>query len=198
MLQTPYLFEPNLSPEDYQRLGVLSLRWSHTEHVIGNCLKTMLRLTEQEAIVMVFPLGLEQRLGRMKDLAAISDLNAEAQVALNELLLIMKGIQFVRNNVVHAIVVDDAKDGHVFHLRSKQRALTKAQIFSAEELTNYAAHAAYSLRFALGLKGDVGQRHPLPDRPEIPEFLRELIPTHTKSDQPRRRRRRSSQKSPPR
>jgi hypothetical protein len=65
----------------------------------------------------------------------------------------------------------------VFHLRSKKRTLTKAQIFSAEELTNYAAHAVYSLRYALGSKElSPGERYALPDRPEIPEFLRGLIP----------------------
>jgi hypothetical protein len=92
----------------------------------------------------------------------------------------MKGIQFVRNNVIHAIVLDDLDEGHVFHLRSKRRSLTKAEIFSAEELTNYAAHAAISLRYALGLKDVPGARRPLPDRPDIPKFLRELIPTRKK------------------
>jgi hypothetical protein len=185
MLETPFNFEPGLTPEDYQKLGQLSLRWSHTEHVIGNCLKTMLRLTEDEAIAIVFPLSLEQRLSRMRELAKLAPLNAEAAPALVELLYIMPGIQYVRNNVAHAVVImdPDEKD-HRFHLRSKQRSLTKAQIFDTEEITNYAAHVAYSLRFALGVKDNPGARHALPDRPEIPEFLRASIPIRKKGDRP--------------
>ncbi len=177
MIPTPFRFEPDLTPEEFQKIGQLSLRWSHTEHIIGNCLKVMLRLSEEEAVVVVFPLSLDQRLKRMADLAQINCLNDTAQRALDELQIIMKGIQYVRNNVVHAIVMKDDKKGHVFHLRSKSRSLTKAEIFSAEELTNYAGHVTLALRFALGEKEEGGHVYTLPERPEVPEFLRELIPT---------------------
>jgi len=181
MIETPFNFEPNLLPEEYQKLGQLSLRWSHIEHVIGNCLKVMLRLSEDEAIVIVFPASLELRLRKMKELAEINELNPDAQRAHDEIQLVMKGIQYVRNNVVHAVVIPETDGEHTFHLRSKKRSLTKEQIFSTEELTNYAAHAALSLRYALGHKQLApGARYPLPDRPEIPKFLRELIPTHKK------------------
>jgi hypothetical protein len=176
MLDTPFLFEETLTDGDFQKIGQLSLRWSHIEHIVGNCLKTMLRLTDEEAIIAVFPLNVDQRLTKIKQLAELSPLAVDAQAALDELMPAMKALQVVRNNVVHAVIVEDNDDGHLFHLRSKERSLTKAQVFSAEELTNYAAHAALSLRFALGLKGERGARHPLPERPEIPEFLRSHFP----------------------
>jgi hypothetical protein len=175
MLDTPFRYEAELSPEDYQKIGQLSLKWSQTEHVIGNCLKVMLRLTDEEAIAMVFPLSLDMRLARIEALSEINPLNADARAAFDELKLVMKGIQYVRNSVAHAVVIEDTKEGHVFHLRSKDRTLTKAEIFSIEELTNYAAHAVLSLRYALGFKGVEGSRHTLPERPEIPPFLRTVI-----------------------
>jgi hypothetical protein len=173
MLQTPFHFEPGLSPEDYQTLGTLSLRWSHIDHVIGNCLRVMLRLTEEEAIAIVFPMSLDQRLQKLNELAPLNELNDEAKAALRELAKVMQAIRYVRNSVIHAIVIADDEGGHKFHLRSKQRTLTKEQIFSTDELTNYAAHVVYSLRYALGLKDIPGARHAMPDRPQVPEFLLE-------------------------
>jgi hypothetical protein len=175
MLDTPFHFEADLSAEDYRKIGQLSLRWSQTEHIVGNCLKVMLRLSDDEAIAMVFPLSLEMRLARIEALAQINPLNADARAAFDELRLVMKGIQYVRNSVAHAVVIKDTVEGHVFHLRSKDRTLTKAEIFSTEELTNYAAHAALSFRVALGFKDAEGSRHALPERPEIPPFLRTVI-----------------------
>lgn len=182
MLDTPFRFEEELTSEEFQKLGQLSLRWSHTEHIIGNCLKVMLRLTDEEAVAMIFPLPVERRLDKIKELSALTPLNSDAQAAFDELRDVMRGIQYVRNNVIHAIVINHPDHGQLFHLRSKGRSLRKAQIFSCEELTNYAAHAALSLRYALGLKGSPGERFPLPDRPEIPEVLRELIPVRKQGD----------------
>jgi hypothetical protein len=62
MLETPFRFEPSLTPGEFQKLGQLTLRWSHIEHIIGNCLKVMLRLSDDEAVIMVFRLSLEERL----------------------------------------------------------------------------------------------------------------------------------------
>jgi len=169
------------------KLGQLSLRWSHTEHVIGNCLKVMLRLTDQEAIIMVFPLPFDQRIQRMVRIAEINPPTAEVKEALDELVYVMKGIQYVRNNVIHAVVVEDEKQGYLFQLRNKERSLTKVQIFETEDLTNYAGHVALKLRFALGDKDGV-HSYTLPERPEIPTFLRELMPSRSKPN---------SQPSPP-
>jgi hypothetical protein len=121
MIKVPYAFDPELTPEEYQKLGELSLRWSHIEHVIGQCLKTMLRLSDDEATIMVFPLTLEHKLQRMHRLTQTNQYSDKTISTLKELTQIMKGIQYVRNNVVHAIVLPDNKEGHVFHLRSKER-----------------------------------------------------------------------------
>jgi hypothetical protein len=181
MIPTPFHFEPELSPDEFMKIGQLSLRWSHTEHIVGNCLRAMLDLSMEEAIIMIFPLSLEHRLRRMKEIAAIRPLNQQAKAALDELQIIMKGIQYVRNSVAHAIVEEHDEEGHVFHLRSKQRTLTKKEIFSAVELTNYAGHVTLALRYALGGKDfPDGHGYTLPERPEIPAFLQELIPTRKK------------------
>jgi hypothetical protein len=130
----------------------------------------------------------------MKKLAKIVPLSPRAKASFDELMLVMPGIQYVRNNVVHAIVsIGEIGDDHVFELRSKTRSLTKKQIFSAEELTNYAARAVVSLRYALGPKdGQPAELFPLPDRPEIPKFLQALIPIHKKSGRQHRRRQQPS------
>jgi hypothetical protein len=129
----------------------------------------MLRLTDGEAIIVVFPLSLEQRLTRITQVAEINWLGDLALAHINELKLIMPAIQYVRNNVIHAFVTEG---DHEFRLHSKQRTLTKAEVFSAEELTNYAAHVTLALRWALGFKSDPsGHSYTLPGRPAIPEFL---------------------------
>jgi hypothetical protein len=175
MIPIPWRLEPNLTPEDFQKIGQLAVRWSHTDHLIGNCLKTILRLSDDEAMVIVFPMNTEARLNRITELNDVNPLNEHAQDALNELKPIMKGIQFVRNNVIHAFVSEDTKGGHLFHLTSKDRTLTKAEIFSAEDITNYAGHLALALRLALGIAGASGHSYAWPDRPEIPNFLRSVI-----------------------
>jgi hypothetical protein len=176
MIPSPYRFDPELTDQEYAKLGVLSLRWSTTEHILGNCLRILLRLSMEEAVVVVFPMNLEQRINRIDELSAITPMNSKAQATFNELKYIMKGIQYVRNNVIHAIVEEHDTEGHVFHLRSKGRSLTKAEVFSAEELTNYAAHLVLTFRYALGFKDDPSSvERTSPGRPAIPEFLRSVI-----------------------
>lgn len=88
----------------------------------------------------------------------------------------MRGIQPVRNNVVHSILLwtDGGYTG--FHLRSKGRTLTKEQVFATEELTNYAAIAVLNFRYALGEKEHADEvPPPLPARPNIPDFLQTSI-----------------------
>ena len=183
MIATPFMFEANLSDEDFQKIGRLSLRWSHIEHVAGNCLKTMLRLTDQEATIIVFPMNLEQRVNRMTELSEIDPLPEGAKFLFTEFRTLFRGIQYVRNNVIHAIVGGDKWDQ--FHIRSKNRTMSKFEIFSSEEITNYTSHVVISLRYALGPKDGPAWPHALPDRPEIPEFLRSVIqfPTPKKEAQ---------------
>jgi hypothetical protein len=174
MIPVPWSLEPELPPEDFQKIGQLAIRWSHIDQIIGNCLKSVLRLSDDEATVMVFPLSAETRINRLCELSAVAPFNEKAEQILGELRPVLKGLQLVRNNVIHAFVRDDLKDGVTFHLRSKDRVLTREQVFSSEALTNYAGHLALALRFALGLDGST-RTYNLPERPEIPEFLRSII-----------------------
>ena len=176
----PFRYEEWLTPAEFQKLGELFLRWSHIEHIIGNCLRAVLRLDGEQAVVMIFPLPLERRLDKIRELAEINPLPTDADAAFYELNYAMKCINYVRNSVVHAVMVDDPDQGLMFHLHSKKRLIAKEHVFAIEELTNYAAHAALSLRHALGLKGSPAVQHPLPDRPEIPEFLRLKFPAPPK------------------
>lgn len=182
MLKPPFIIETSLTPEDYQKVGELAIRWAHIEHLAGNCLKTMLRLTEDEASLVVFPLSLDQRVQRMKNLAVAQKRQPTTVWGLAEFEAVMKGVQYVRNNMVHSVVTDDVEKGHQFHLRSKERTLTKEQAFSIEEITNYAAHLVLWLRYAMGIQGIYVAPFPLPDRPEVPEFLRGVIPTQKNRD----------------
>ena len=176
MIPTPYNFEPALTDAEYAKLGVLALRWSHIEHILGNCLKVILRLTDDEAVIVVFTLSADQRAEKIHQLSKLSELPAPAQKAFDELRPILKGIQYVRNNVVHSIAGEYEGDDFVFHLRSKKRSLTKAQVFSTEELTNYAAHLVIAFRYGLGFKdGAPPTEYACPTRPEMPEFLRSSI-----------------------
>jgi hypothetical protein len=62
MLTSPFRFDKELSSEDFERLGRLSLRWSHIDHMLANCLKILLRLDDNQARIMIFPLTSELRL----------------------------------------------------------------------------------------------------------------------------------------
>jgi len=95
MIAVPYKFEPELSDQEFMKLGQLSIRWSHIEYVLGMCLKRMLRLTDDEAIIVVFPLSLDQRLTRIRQLAESTPVCELAVRPLNELELIMPAIQYV-------------------------------------------------------------------------------------------------------
>lgn len=183
MLGSPFHYDDWLTPEEFQKLGQLALRWSHIDHILGNCLNALLRFSDDEAVVMVFPLSTDARFQRIKEIAKLANLNAEAEAALDGLRSTLSYVQQVRNNVIHAILIDDPKDGQLFHLRSKGRTITKEQVFQVEELTNYVAHAALSLRYAIGMKGSPGERHPLPEKPEIPDFLQNPTPSEIRRGQ---------------
>ncbi len=177
MIETPFRYDPMLPSEDFTKLGQLMLRWSHTEHIIGNCLRVVLGLSLEQAAVVVFPLGADRRISHLTDLALIRPFNAEATAALSALKPTMKALQIVRSSIAHGVIADPDDANISFYLRSAGRTLTLQQIFSTEELTNYAAHAAVSLRYALGIKEGPDAWHALPDRPPIPEFLQSFFPT---------------------
>ena len=72
MLASPFRFDKELSSDDFERLGRLSLRWSHIDHMIANCLKVLLGLNEDQARIMIFPLTSELRLQRIEELTDLS------------------------------------------------------------------------------------------------------------------------------
>tara|TARA_B100000315_G_scaffold248302_1_gene278031 strand:+ start:346 stop:930 length:585 start_codon:yes stop_codon:yes gene_type:complete len=184
MLESPFQYDDWLTPDQFQKLGELMLRWSHFDHVIGNCLGAILQLSPEDTAIMVFPLPVNRRLTKIKELAVLRDITDDAEAALTAVADVFEHIQKVRNNVIHAIMIDDPNDGLKLHLRSKKRALTIDQVFEIEELTNYAAHCALSLRYALGPKAGPVEQHPLPDKPAIPRFLNHPSPTEIQLGQP--------------
>jgi hypothetical protein len=175
MVSSPFRYEANFKAEDYETLGRLSLRWSHIDHVVANCLKRLLRLKEDEAQLIVFQLNADSQFERILALDKLKPLRKKAAAhALGELCFVMKGLRQVRNNVAHAVLKDDGAASQIFESRKAKRAFTKAQIFATEELTNYAAHAALVLRYSLSDKDRAGAPGPLPQRPQIPAWFGNL------------------------
>ena len=88
-----------------------------------------------------------------------------------ELKPLIKAMQFLRNTVLHGIVVSLGEGNDAFfHLRSKGRNLTREELFSCEDVINYTAHVALAFRLSLGQK-DEASTYALPGRPPIPDFL---------------------------
>jgi hypothetical protein len=187
MIPTQFLrYEEFLKPADFQKIGELTLRWSLIDHFVGNCLKVLLRLTSEEAVTMVFPLSAGDRLDRIRALIANRPVSSEADFLFRELSAVMKAIQPVRNNLVHSILLWTLDGTQTFfHNRAKVKDLSKEEIFKTEDLTTYAAIAVLNLRFALGPKDHDPDEipPPLPDRPDIPEFLRTKFQWPLKPDE---------------
>lgn len=171
MIESPFHYEEWLTPAELQKLATLSLRWSHIEHIIGNCLRVILRLDEKEAVVVVFPMPIERRISMIRDISKINPLPDDTTHAFNEVDWGLDYVRFVRNTLAHTVMSENLEQGAVFNLRSKNRSLTKEQVFAVEEITNYTAHAALHFRFLLGFKELTHELQPLPDRPVIPPIL---------------------------
>ena len=178
MIHFPYRFEEGFTDADFAKIGVLMLRWAHIDHILGNCLKVLLRLTDDEAVTMVFPLGAAERIERIKRLAKKARMRDHSREPFEELAAVMTGLHYVRNTVAHAVAIEDEDGGHSLHLRSKMRSLTKEQVLSTEELTNYASHLVLAFRYSLGFKNELYE-HDCPARPVVPDFLQRLIPAKT-------------------
>ena len=172
MIPTPYRFEANFSPQEFQKLGQFASRWAHIEHTIGNCLRRVLNMSQEHAAIIIFPLSLELRMQRIWEAIKQSPLSPESTAFYEELRPLVKAMQYLRNTVLHGIVVGEEGEEQVFHLRSKDRNLAKAQLFGCENLINYAAHVVLAFRLSLGdEEGRRAQHYALPDRPPIPDFL---------------------------
>ena len=174
MIESPFIYEESLTPEELAKIGQLALRWSHIEHVLGNCLRRLMRMSMDDAILVIFPMNWERVLDLIDKFQKVRRLNRAAREAVAEIKAIMPAVKMVRNTLTHAIMVEDDGGDRVFHLRSKRKELTKEQIFEAEELTNYAAHVALAFRAALGGKG---ARLPLPERPALPAYILSQFPS---------------------
>jgi hypothetical protein len=173
MIATPYMFEARLSAEEFQRIGQFACRWALIEHTIGNCLRRLLDLEPKPARVMIFPLSLDLRMTRIGELIKDNPLNDFQMMLFQELKPLIRAMQYLRTSTLHGIVVDLGGDAEpYFHLRSKNRDVTKQQLFGCEDLINYTAHVTLAFRLTLGEKHDPWARtYALPDRPPIPEFL---------------------------
>jgi hypothetical protein len=121
IISSPFWFEDKLASEDYQKLGKLSLRWSHIDQLIANCLKKLPRLTDDEARVVVSPLNTDTRLKRIRKLEELEPLRGAAKEAFDELHMMMTLLQPVRNNVIHAVIMYAEGGAPIFELRSHGR-----------------------------------------------------------------------------
>jgi hypothetical protein len=173
MIHTPYRFESSFSPEEFQRFGQFAVRWSHIEHTIANCLRVMLNFDPKQASVMIYPLSLDTRMARIGERIKLIPLQPEQMVLFEELKPLIRAMQYLRNTVFHGTLVDlFSSDEPFWHLRSKDRTVTKSQLFGCEELVNYTCHITEAFRLSLGGKGDDREQpYTLPDRPLIPDFL---------------------------
>jgi hypothetical protein len=177
MISSPFKYA--LTGQELQKLGELMLTWSHTEDLIANSLRVLLRLDGDEGVVIVYPLTLEMKLRRVAELTAKKPVSADTGAAVKELRTIIPAIQYLRNSVAHCILTVDEAGDPAFLLRSKERTISKSDLFASEELTNYACWVAFALRWNVE-----GQPMTLPGRPDIPDFLRPQIPNRKKSDSP--------------
>lgn len=193
MLETPYLVEEVISDDDFKQLGQMLVRWSFVETTIANCLKKLLRLTKEEATIMIVPLNLGYRMDKIVEISKQRKLKKKAQTALDELCLCIKAMQALRNGIVHGVAIHDNEHGFSFHALKSKVNRNKKEIFSAMEFVNYTGHVALAFRYELGIQGmQVGLAHyGLPDRPHIPEFLQSYFP---KPKTPNK----AAQKRPPR
>jgi hypothetical protein len=175
MIRTPYHFEANLSDQEFQKIGQFACRWALIEHTIGNYLRVMLEMGPEPATIMIFPLSLDLRMRRIRELAKQRFLTGYQLALLAELRPLIKAMQYLRNTTLHGVAVNlvDDPDQTYFNLQSKGRNLTRGELFSCEDLINYTAHVTQAFRLSLGDKtyeGHEGHTYELPHRPHIPEF----------------------------
>jgi len=154
MIKTPYHFEANLSDQEFQKIGQFACRWALIEHTIGNCLRVMLEMGPEPATIMIFPLSLDLRMSRIRELAKQRFLTGYQLALLAELRPLIKAMQYLRNTTLHGVVMNlgDDPDQTSFNLRSKGRNLTRGELFSCEDLINYTAHVTQAFRLSLGDK----------------------------------------------
>src|SRR5437879_4166357 len=122
-------FEFSLSDPELKTLGVLFLTWSHTEHLIGDCLKGLLGLSSEDAIKQVHDISFNDRMIKLRGLK--DKMNDDAKAAFELFDSSFEYLQALRNLVAHCILID-SDEGTLFHVRSKDRTLSKTDIFESE------------------------------------------------------------------
>jgi hypothetical protein len=169
----PIEFE--LNPEEMSKLGELFLVWSHTEHVIAKSLKDILEFNDEEAISLIYPMTLDQKLNYITRLS--SRMTVGSRTYFEELKSVVKAVSKIRNDVAHGVLVNDTKEGPLFRNTSKDRVVSKEDVLGSQEISNYALGIALGFWTTLGSNRTV---NPLPERPEIPKALLEFLPARKK------------------
>ena len=173
-IASPFRFEGDFTPSEFKKLGQLALRWAHIEHIIGNCIKALLGITDEQAESLITPMSMEVRINRLLELSKLANLSDDDGKLFAELVWAAKAVHFTRNTVFHGVLMEDKETGSLrrFELRNKKRRqIAMTQVLELENITNYAAHAALLSRHALGGKPSQDAPPPLPDRPPIPKNL---------------------------
>ena len=100
---------------------------------------------------MIYPLSLEAVLQKIEGLHKMKPPRPKAAEFYAELIPVVRALQRIRNDAVHS-VVKETEGALVFENRAKGRTITKEQILSCEELTNYASLLSFKFPRALGFK----------------------------------------------
>lgn len=178
-----FLFTTGLTDSELKKLGELILTWSGTEHMLGSALSHLLRVSDDEATALVYPMGLQTKLHWIYTLAPNRATTERSQYLIKELKFIMEYVQTVRNTVIHGILMGGLSEDVSFHLRSKSRSIRKEDVWAAETPTDYAAtivaHLCWELAGVESLPA-LASGLPLPDRPVLPESENRQTPTGKK------------------
>ena len=75
-IYNPFSF--SLDDAEYKKLGELFLTWSHIEHLIANCLKAALNISDDEAIKQVHNKTFDERMVHLRKLSGAMNDDAKA------------------------------------------------------------------------------------------------------------------------
>jgi hypothetical protein len=164
--------EFDLTPEEMSKLGELFLVWSHTEHIIAKSLKEILKYNDEDAINIIYPMMLQRKLSNITKHS--SQLSDGSRAYFEELKSVVEAVtKLIRNTVAHGVLVNDTKEGILFRSPSKDWILSKDDVLASQEISNYALRIAIDFYHSLNPDEHLAA---LPERPKIPEALRERLP----------------------
>lgn len=177
-MRPPGTFYIDMTAAQNAALGRMMLRWGQIDHLVANCILRLRGRPRKRQKEDIDGCTAGQRVRILADLMKTSPVTPEARKAFDAFLPIWRGLIGVRNHVAHGVTFwepDGTADTKLQH-RGRDEPIEK--ILAAESITNFAAHAVLSFRFALGLEADPDIRHPLPRRPAIPP----IVKTYMKDD----------------